>query len=166
MEIELVSFPCDDALWRAPSAAEWFAVAHTPSPHGVGMSRVYGVTVQDALAALADPSGIDSGVAVPLTSFGLFILIHAILRNIPLPHSPLGGWSRCTRAASRAERTRRTQLMLDNWLQMWLKSPEAAWSRHNGTVGLGEKPPLMCNSLPLYWLAQVACGRTLEPGPG
>ncbi|KAJ7894222.1 hypothetical protein B0H14DRAFT_3426991 [Mycena olivaceomarginata] len=94
MEIELVSFPCDDALWRAPSAAEWFAVAHTPSPHGVGMSRVYGVTVQDALAALAAPSGIDSGVAVPLTSFGLFILIHAILRNIPLPHSPLGADAR------------------------------------------------------------------------
>ncbi|KAJ7810709.1 hypothetical protein B0H14DRAFT_3480381 [Mycena olivaceomarginata] len=94
MEIELVSFPCDDALWRAPSAAEWFAVAHTPSPHGVGMSRVYGVTVQDALAALAAPSGIDSSIAVPLTSFGLFILIHAILRNIPLPHSPLGADAR------------------------------------------------------------------------
>ncbi|KAJ7810707.1 hypothetical protein B0H14DRAFT_2378941 [Mycena olivaceomarginata] len=156
MEIELLPLPCDDALWHARSAAEWFAVAHTPSPHGAGVSRVYGMSVQDALAARAALPGTDPTDAVLLPSFGLFILIHAILRNIFPARSPLGGWPRCTRAASREERTHWTQLMLDNWLHMWLKSPQAFRSQENGTVGLGEQPLFVCDSLPLYWLAQVA----------
>ncbi|KAJ7894224.1 hypothetical protein B0H14DRAFT_2334520 [Mycena olivaceomarginata] len=156
MEIELLPLPCDDALWRARSAAEWFAVAHAPSPHSAGVSRVYGMSVQDALAARAAPPDTDPTDAVLLSSFGLFILIHAILRNIFPARSPLGGWSRCTRAASREERTHWTQLMLDNWLHMWLKSPQATRSQENGTVGLGEQPLFVCDSLPLYWLAQVA----------
>ncbi|KAJ7876312.1 hypothetical protein B0H14DRAFT_2568266 [Mycena olivaceomarginata] len=46
MEIELVPLPCDDALWRARSAAEWFAVAHTPSPHSAGVSKTRSRLVQ------------------------------------------------------------------------------------------------------------------------
>ncbi|KAJ7304833.1 hypothetical protein DFH08DRAFT_1089106 [Mycena albidolilacea] len=156
MEIELLPLPCDDALWHARSAAEWFAIAHTPSPHSVGVSRVYGINVQDALAARAAPPDTDSTDAVFLPPFGLFILIHAILRNIFPERSPPGDWSRCMQAASREERTHWTQLMLDNWLHMWLKSPQATRSQENGTVGLGEQSFLVCDSLPLYWLAQVA----------
>jgi hypothetical protein len=114
------------------------------------------MSVQDALAAHAAPPNTDPTDAVLLPPFGLFILIHAILRNIFPARSPLEGWSRCTRAASREERTHWTQLMLDNWLHMWLKSPQATWSQENGTVGLGEQPLFVCDSLPLYWLAQVA----------
>ncbi|KAJ7875757.1 hypothetical protein B0H14DRAFT_2568609 [Mycena olivaceomarginata] len=129
MEIELLPLPCNDALW----------LAHTPSPHSAGVSRVYGMSVQDALAARAAPPDTDPTDAVLLPPFGLFILIHAILRNIFPARSPLEGWSRRTRAASRKERTHRTQLMLDNWLHMWLESPQATRSQENGTIKLGEQ---------------------------
>jgi hypothetical protein len=46
--------------------------------------------------------------------------------------------------------------MLDNWLHMWLKSPQATWSQENGTVGLGEQLLFVYGLLPLYWFAQVA----------
>ncbi|KAJ7659585.1 hypothetical protein DFH06DRAFT_1402575 [Mycena polygramma] len=48
-----VHLPCDEALWHASSATAWFAAAHTPSPYGVGIQKVYGVNMQHALAALA-----------------------------------------------------------------------------------------------------------------
>jgi hypothetical protein len=48
------------------------------------------------------------------------------------------------------------QLILDNWLHMWLKNPQATRSRENSTVGLGEEPLFVFGSLPLYWFAQVA----------
>jgi hypothetical protein len=119
------------------------------------------MSVQEALAARAAPPDTDPTDAVFLPPFELFILIHAILRNIFPARSPLGGWSHCTQAATREERTHWTQLMLDNWLHMWLKSPQATRSPENGTVGLGEQLLFVCDSLPLYWLAQVALWQNL-----
>ncbi|KAJ7364495.1 hypothetical protein DFH08DRAFT_798829 [Mycena albidolilacea] len=49
-----------------------------------------------------------------------------------------------------------TQLILDNWLHMWLKSPQATWLQENGTVGPGEQLLFVYGLLPLYWFAQVA----------
>ncbi|KAJ7927646.1 hypothetical protein B0H13DRAFT_2653376 [Mycena leptocephala] len=121
-----VQLPCDDALWRARSAAEWSAAAHTPSPYGVGSARIYGVRMQRVLAALATPSpNRDSAPAsasaatdIILPPFALLLLIHTILRNIavaqrapppggdyarqlaaPLAHEPRG---RCPHASTGA----------------------------------------------------------------
>ncbi|KAF8175608.1 hypothetical protein K438DRAFT_1847413 [Mycena galopus ATCC 62051] len=168
-----VPLPCDDALWRAPSPAEWYAAAHMPSPYGVGIPRIYGVSMQHALTALAIPPGvnpINSDARLPLTSFGLFILIHTILQKISVAKrraTPPSWWS-CfaeaqvttemagAAAAGNAEFTFRTQVVLDNWLQMWLKTPEAR-SQTNGVQGpAGSKAPSVYNPLPFYWLAQVS----------
>ncbi|KAF8142511.1 hypothetical protein K438DRAFT_1994918 [Mycena galopus ATCC 62051] len=168
-----VPLPCDDALWHAPSPAEWYAAAHMPSPYGVGIPRIYGVSMQHALTALAIPPGINpinSDARLPLTSFGLFILIHTILQKISVAKrraTPPRGWSCFTEAqvttemagagaAGNADFTLRTQVVLDNWLQMWLKTPEAR-SQANGVQGhTGSKAPFVYNPLPFYWLAQVS----------
>ncbi|KAF7364561.1 Zinc finger protein klf1 [Mycena venus] len=182
-ELLSVYLPCDDALWRAQSATEWFAAAHTPSPYGVGIPRIYGVGMQSALAALARPPGTHSSVGdananatdvahLTLPSFALFILIHTVLRNIsvaqrsPPPPPPAGGWSCFAADQPSADFTFRNQVLLDNWLQIWLKSPEAASTQDNGTGNSAAlKPPFVCNSLPFYWLAQVSLWENSWSGP-
>ncbi|KAJ7652454.1 hypothetical protein DFH06DRAFT_1418953, partial [Mycena polygramma] len=152
-----VHLPCDEELWHAPSAADWFTVAHTPSPYGVGIDRIYGVNMQRALAALATPAPPSSVAAdtaapthtaagQPLPPFALFLLIHTVLRTIsmlPPLQAP---------ANAGAEFTRRMQGVLDNWLQLWRLTPEAAQESEGGAP----IPPFVCNSLPFYWIAQLS----------
>ncbi|KAJ7301484.1 fungal-specific transcription factor domain-containing protein [Mycena albidolilacea] len=152
--------PCDEALWRAPSAVEWFSAAHMPSPYGVGIARVYGVGTHKALMALiisptANPAAaIDTSAAgLPITSFGLFVLIHIILRSISLAQ-------RSPSPNHDPEAMFQTQMMLDNWLKIWLNSAEAALSE-----GVAQRPPFVCDSMPLYWLAQVSLWESSWSGP-
>ncbi|KAJ7015778.1 hypothetical protein C8F04DRAFT_716528 [Mycena alexandri] len=182
-----VHLPCDDALWRAQTAAEWFTAAHTPGIYGVGMQRIYGVSMQRAFKALSTPLTAsnydDDATRLPLTPFGLFILIHTVLRNISVARTartpPPGGWScfamvaapvaptnRVDADADKAEFTFRTQVVLDNWLQLWLTSPETALELNGGGSGAGEQQlPFVCNSLPFHWLAQVSLWENSLDGP-
>ncbi|KAJ6582376.1 hypothetical protein B0H19DRAFT_1252478 [Mycena capillaripes] len=156
-----IHLPCEDALWQASSAVEWLSAVHTPSPYGTGIERIYGANMQDALRFLMTPPSVNSdfnsaSAGLPtLTPFALFLLIYTILRNIAVAQqAPLGGWSCFTLAPSGAEFTSRTQSMLDNWLSLWLASPEAAVPvQENGNRE--QEPPFIYNSLPFYWLAQV-----------
>ncbi|KAJ7663078.1 hypothetical protein DFH06DRAFT_1394952 [Mycena polygramma] len=162
-----VHLPCDEELWHAPSAADWFTLAHTPSPYGVGIDRIYGVNMQRALAALATPAPPSSVAAdaaapthtaagQPLPPFALFLLIHTVLRTICVavaqkrapPMPPTGGaHTRSSLAAmlpppqapanAGAEFTRRMQ---------------AAQESEGGAP----IPPFVCNSLPFYWIAQLS----------
>ncbi|KAJ7174139.1 fungal-specific transcription factor domain-containing protein [Mycena crocata] len=168
-----VHLPCDDALWRARTAAEWFRTAHTPSPYGVGVARLYGVSMQHALTTLAKPtnpsaSPDETNTRLALTPFALFLLIHTVLRNISVAQRapPPGGWSCFALVAAPgvvdANFTFRTQVVLDNWLQLWLTSPEATMPQATGTT---QEPPFVCNSLPFYWLAQVSLWETSGTGP-
>ncbi|KAJ7615656.1 fungal-specific transcription factor domain-containing protein [Mycena polygramma] len=187
-----VHLPCDEELWHAPSAADWFTVAHTPSPYGIGIDRIYGVNMQRALAALATPAPpapaapADSAASTPashrpLPSFALFLLIHTVLRNICVaiaqqrasPVPPTGGAHKHSSLAAMlppprapaiagAEFTLRMQGVLDNWLQLWLLTPEAAQESESGAP----VPPFVCNSLPFYWLAQVSLWENSWAAPG
>ncbi|KAJ7245356.1 hypothetical protein B0H12DRAFT_785271 [Mycena haematopus] len=172
-----VPLPCDDALWRAPGPAEWFAAAYMPSPYGVGVSRIYGVSMREALNALATPPDVNCSdvgnhgtpaARLPLTSFGLFILIHTVLQNISVAQrtTPPGGWSCFTQVTTGgpggSEFTFRTQVVLDNWLEVWLKSPEASTQDNGHCV---QKAPFVCNSLPFYWIAQVSLWENSWSGP-
>jgi hypothetical protein len=171
-----VPLPCDDALWCAPRATDWLAAAYTPGPgpYDVGFipTRIYGLGMQRALASLATPPPPSTvpnrptllALALPLSSFGLFILIHTVLRNICVAQRPPprgSGWSSSSHSSSHlssmsyhapascAEFAWKTQVVLDNWLQIWRESPEA---QAGATQGL----PFVCNSSPFYWLAQVS----------
>ncbi|KAJ6548675.1 hypothetical protein B0H19DRAFT_1161593 [Mycena capillaripes] len=172
-----VHLPCDDALWRASSAVEWLAAVHTPSAYGVGIERIYGVSMQRALKSLALPPGDNSdlsstGAGHPtLTPFALFLLIHTVLRNIAVAQRapPQGGWSCFTlvapQAPSGADFASQTQSMLDNWLQLWLASPDAGLpAQENSATVSGQEPPFVGNSLPFYWLAQVLLWETPSAG--
>ncbi|KAJ7273751.1 fungal-specific transcription factor domain-containing protein [Mycena rebaudengoi] len=154
-----VHLPCDDALWQASSASEWFKIAHTPSPYGVGIERIYGVGMQHALSTLTHAEKSSAEMPLTLNPFALFILIHTILRNISVAQAehrspPVGGWS-CFAMVSAAivpdDFTSKTQLVLDNWLHLWLNSPDAKPLQDNAAA----EPPFVYNSLPFYWLAQV-----------
>ncbi|KAJ7720852.1 hypothetical protein DFH07DRAFT_760681 [Mycena maculata] len=146
-----VHLPCDDALWSAHGATEWFAVAHTPSPYGVGSERIYGVSMQRALAVLSTPNtdcnstslgSKNSGLRLP--PFALFLLIHTVLRNISVAQRELPWFATlATQAPGGTD-----QVVLDNWLHLWLTSPEVA--------SPAQQPPFVYNSLPFYWLAQVS----------
>ncbi|KAJ6486523.1 fungal-specific transcription factor domain-containing protein [Mycena vitilis] len=153
-----VHLPCDDELWNAPSAADWFNIAHTPSPYGIGMDRIYGVKMHLALATLATPAPPSAApdaaapprtpAGPPLPPFALFLLIHTILRTIWGAGVQRGASS----GGDGAEFTQRMQGVLDNWLRLWLLAPEATRESDSGE----EIPPFVCNSLPFYWIAQLA----------
>ncbi|KAJ7704789.1 hypothetical protein B0H17DRAFT_1038568 [Mycena rosella] len=170
-----VNLPCDDGLWRARTAEEWSSVAHTPSPYGTGRARIYGVSMQRALTALSPPAPSDSTAPdipgrLQLPPFALFLLIHTVLRNIAVAQRapPPGGWS-CfalvTAQTGGADFMLRTQIVLDNWLQLWLTCPEAAPPAQEGTAA-AQEPPFVCNSLPFYWLAQMSLWETSASGSG
>ncbi|KAJ6614784.1 hypothetical protein B0H10DRAFT_2043365 [Mycena sp. CBHHK59/15] len=156
-----VHLPCDDALWQAASATEWFDIAHTPSPYGIGIERIYGVSMQYALTTLGQ--GEKSSIRLSLNPFALFILIHTILRNISVSQAesrapPVGGWSCFAMVSSVVpdDFTFITQLVLDNWLHLWLNSPDAK------PQDSAKEPPFVYNSLPFYWLAQVSLWENVE----
>jgi hypothetical protein len=131
-----------------------------PSPYGVGIARVYGVGTHKALMALIIPPTVNPAAAIdtsaaglPITTFGLFVLIHIILRSISLAQ-------RSPSPNHDPEAMFQTQMMLDNWLKIWLNSAEAALSE-----GVAQRPPFVCDSMPLYWLAQVSLWENSWSGP-
>jgi hypothetical protein len=124
--------------------------------------------MQQALTVLATPPTVnldtvnhnETVARLHLTPFALFLLIHTVLRNISIAQRvPRGGWSCFALVAaqmpSSAEFTFRMQVILDNWLQLWLSSPEAVLPAQESSSS-GHEPPFVCNSLPFYWLAQVS----------
>jgi hypothetical protein len=79
LEIE-INPPCDDALWRAQTFAEWYKVQRPPSPYGIGLSRMLRTNMRFTLASLKDRStSIVPSTVNPLASF---VLIHSILRDV------------------------------------------------------------------------------------
>ncbi|KAF7795522.1 hypothetical protein EIP86_006684 [Pleurotus ostreatoroseus] len=148
-----VPLPCEDGLWRANTWREWRAVLGTPSAYGSRRARFCPPNLQTALARLASdntlscsPSSPDSPHTSPtppllVTPFAHFVLSHAILRQLfedCLDRRPLDA-----HAGGLA-----VQLMLHNWLQSWLRSPETPDYAHG-------EPLFLHDALPFYWIAQV-----------
>ncbi|KAJ7616001.1 hypothetical protein FB45DRAFT_1064171 [Roridomyces roridus] len=176
-ELDGVFLPCDEALWGAASAPEWYAVMYTPTPYAMGVGRIYGVRMGVALNALyADPGVVSSDgdpdqaqaqeqslECPPLPPFALFLLIHTVLKNISVAQREANGGAH---GPAHREFMARTQSVLDNWLRMWLASPDAApegagdsstiAAAVDGASGKEREPPFVCNPLPFYSLAQVS----------
>ncbi|KAF8996539.1 fungal-specific transcription factor domain-containing protein [Cyathus striatus] len=140
-----INLPCDEALWIAGNARDWYQALQTPSPYGVGPARSAGVSMQLALDVLADTR--PSAIIVPLNPFAHFILIHTILRNIHA-HTIVG--TSAGNSCMPKQSLYALQFALHNWLRMWTNSPEA--SRYEE---MGSEPPFVYNVLPFYWLAQA-----------
>ncbi|PBK59688.1 hypothetical protein ARMSODRAFT_774712 [Armillaria solidipes] len=159
-----MNLPCDDALWKAQSAAEWMDLLQKPSPYGMGSTRLYGVGMQQALTSLGEirlptsPS--------PLNPFSQFILIHTILRNIyfsySMPDSSNDTASSSSTSSSPEPSGREdrrgsqfaNQYALTNWLRMWMSCPDTM--KPEDEKEGDEEPPFAHNALPFYWLAQIS----------
>jgi len=150
-----INLPCDDSLWRAQSAREWYQIQRTPSPYGVGTSRLLGVSMQMALAALRDAS--PPVVPYTINPFGCFVLINSILRDVfstsPLQPSNTGGMHSMLPGGMSAINSVMHQCSIHNWHRLWSSCPDAAQFEKPG-----QKTSFVCNPTPYYWLARFAEG--------
>ncbi|KAJ7782826.1 hypothetical protein B0H16DRAFT_1494514 [Mycena metata] len=75
-----LQLPCEDSLWTAASADEWFSILQTPSRrYQSSRDRLIGPDLGTNLAAMLDPQFIP---APNLSLFAHFILVHAILCDL------------------------------------------------------------------------------------
>ncbi|KAJ6593637.1 fungal-specific transcription factor domain-containing protein [Mycena capillaripes] len=133
-----LQLPCEQPLWRAGSAQEWFSILSTSSP---SEDRLTGPDFSTNLASMNDPQFTPTF----LSCFAHFVLIHTILRDlfaacsqtINVPSDP----------PSPAILT--AQHALHNWLRSWTTS-------HVHYQPDPEDPSFFENVLPFYWLGQVA----------
>jgi len=148
-----INLPCDDTLWRAQSAREWYQVQRTPSSYGSGNSRLLGVSMQMALAALREPT--PSMVPYALNPFASFIVLNSILRDVfSLSPTNTGGMqaSLMMNGGMSGANTVMIQCALLNWQRMWSNSPEAQSDKQ------GQRASFVFNPTPYYWLARFAEG--------
>lgn len=156
--------PCEDALWKASTATEWFLALQKPSPYGSINERLMGVSMPRVMAEYTQQRTPE--VPIPLNPFAQFILIHAILRNLfsvclasRLPTSttstsPQNSQQAPTNGSNSEvvdQEIMTLQYALHSWLQGWLAGPEIP-----RPLGTDEEPPFMTNALPYYWLGQVS----------
>lgn len=163
MEIKL---PCDEVLWKAESAKEWYHAMHTPSPYGAGPRRLACISMQQALASL--DISVPPEVQAQLNPFSHFIIIHTILRNVfssppPTPSAHLNGYDPFNRNDSPSSpnlgsgSTTLNEYVLQNWLQMWTHNSEGMLSEsrfeHEASPS---SMPFVASCMPFYWLAHYA----------
>ncbi|KII92001.1 hypothetical protein PLICRDRAFT_103263 [Plicaturopsis crispa FD-325 SS-3] len=151
-----VCLPCEDALWKATSASEWYLLLQDATPaYGDINARLTGVSTQTALAQLMQPRPVNN--PTHLNPFAHLLLIHAILKDLSSPLLP-GDANACPAAAAASPEERveqhvyMMQFGLHNWLQSWLASPDLLAV----TTSENEEPPYLFNALPYYWLGQVS----------
>ena len=154
LEIE-INLPCDDALWRAQTSAEWYKIQQVPSLYGMGISRILGTNMQFALASLKDRS--TSAVPSIVNPFASFILIHSILRDIFSVHDirTTHGSSPHTCMIDHGGINDMDTIVIESSLHKWQKM----WSANPETVHSGENShglPFVSNAIPFYWLARLA----------
>ncbi|KAH9839436.1 uncharacterized protein C8Q71DRAFT_856049 [Rhodofomes roseus] len=150
--------PCEDALWTASSAEEWFAILRKPSRYGTMQQRLSGPRLQRSYAKLAAPSEALSPPPV-FNPWQHLILIHVLLRQLfeefieaRSPESE-GGQPAAAPGTQpeyiSQERIFSFQATLHRWLQSWLQSPESPQYSEL-------EPRFVEQALPYYWIAQVA----------
>ncbi|KAK0225469.1 hypothetical protein IW262DRAFT_1265991 [Armillaria fumosa] len=153
--------PCDEALWKAQSAQEWYELLQKPSVYGTGADRLYGVGMQQALINLGEIRLAASHT--PLNPFSQFILIHTILQSIYECYSssdtPTSSPNPTSDGEGRQGNYFTTQCTLHNWLQTWIHCPDTVKRECEC-----EEPPFAFNALPFYWLAQISLLAIQEGG--
>jgi hypothetical protein len=138
-----LQLPCEDELWKAGSAEEWFSILQTPSLYP-SERRLTGHDMCTNLASMNGPQFIPTP---SLSRFSHFVLIHAILRDLFAACSePVPDPSRSEGAAP-SQAMLSVQYGLHNWLQSW-----TTCTNHLPDT---EEPSFFNDALPFYWLGQV-----------
>ncbi|KAI0036580.1 fungal-specific transcription factor domain-containing protein [Vararia minispora EC-137] len=145
------SLPSDDALWRANSSREWLDVLRMqhPSPYGSPSARLTGFGVKNALSVLGAMHV--TPLALPLSAFAHFFLVHAVLMSIYTP-----AFDPSPSADAQGSDSFVLQHALHNWFNSWTHAPDADIGGGGGGGGGGEMPRLVQNARPYYLLAQVS----------
>ncbi|KAJ6497822.1 fungal-specific transcription factor domain-containing protein [Mycena sanguinolenta] len=139
------NMPCEEALWKAGSAEEWFSVLQTPSIHYSSQRRLTGLDMRTSLASMNDPQFIPTY----LSRFCHFVIIHTILRDLFIacsePMQPVSELSSGGQVHSEAILS--AQYALHNWLH--------SWTMCASREPLMGDPSFFNDALPFYWLGQV-----------
>ncbi|KAF7345373.1 hypothetical protein MVEN_01555200 [Mycena venus] len=141
-----LQMPCEDDLWMAGSAEEWFSVLQTPSMQSF-QQRLIGSDLCSNLASMNDSEFIPTPT---VNRFSHFILIHAILRDLfAVCSEPINSASDPSRGRQApSQGLLAVQYALHNWLRSW-----TLCTAHARSIG---DPSFFNDVLPFYWLGQVA----------
>jgi len=72
-----ICFPCEDALWDARCAEDWYTVLSTNSSYGSSTERLQGMDMAYAMDNICALRQLEPPIM--MTSFGLFIAVHVVL---------------------------------------------------------------------------------------
>ncbi|KAJ4483676.1 hypothetical protein J3R30DRAFT_3283945 [Lentinula aciculospora] len=144
----IFNLPCDDKLWRAQSASEWWEELHRGSRYGNAHERLNCPTLPSILQLVFEPRTTQMKA---ISYFAHWAVIHGIVGRL---------FTLCTNGPLFLRNSLGTldqefhgiQYALHNWLQWWMKRPEIIDSNPPEEA----EPPFMRNPLPFYWLGQVA----------
>ncbi|CAA7262767.1 unnamed protein product [Cyclocybe aegerita] len=156
-----INLPCDDAVWRAQNARDWYQIQRAPSPYGTGALRLLGPNMQMAMSTLTEPT--PPAIPYILNPFSNFVLINTILLDVfsSSPNPALGSLMTPTPASSSILNNGMPgspgnsvliQCALHNWQRLWSSCPEAAHCEKQGP----SLTPFICSALSFYWLARFA----------
>lgn len=130
-----LGLPCENDLWQADTAADWYTVLQRPSPYGTTQaSRLAGMCIPKMMAYLSETRTIPA--AIPQSAFAHFVLIHIILKQLFL--YCVGGKPPGAKPGAADEMDPemfKLQFSLHNWLQNWRNSPDSRTE-----AGPGEPP--------------------------
>lgn len=114
------NLPCDNKLWHAQSASDWWAELHRESPYGNAQDRLTCPTLPKLLHLVFEPQSITEIIAI--SYFAHWAVIHGIIARL---------FTVCTEAAQSSiganalnQEIFAIQFALHNWLQLWMKRPE------------------------------------------
>ncbi|KAJ3733771.1 hypothetical protein DFJ43DRAFT_994550 [Lentinula guzmanii] len=148
------SLPCDNELWRAKSASEWWTELHRVSPYGSSHERLNCPTLPSLMRLVLEPR---TPQLKAISYFAHWAVIHGVIGRLftLCSNRRLPSQSSASSPASSDPLDQEiygVQVALHNWLQWWMKRPEANLPNNAEEM----EPPFMQNPLPFYWLGQVA----------
>ncbi|KIL68871.1 hypothetical protein M378DRAFT_184747 [Amanita muscaria Koide BX008] len=146
-EVQL-NLPCEDVMWQATSAAEWYRILQNTSSSGTYQTRLTGFNFEKTLSHISEARFLTAHV--PLNPFAHFVLVHAILRKLFCVGSEMRKPDGEREREVKGQKIVELQFALHNWLQSWDQSLDKPRTNHN------DEPPFISNVLPFYWLGQVA----------
>ncbi|THV06709.1 hypothetical protein K435DRAFT_710917 [Dendrothele bispora CBS 962.96] len=147
-----VYLPCENKLWNAKTADEWWSALQEESPYGDGHSRLIGQSLLGMIDLVYETRVLASPVA--LSPFAHFVLAHSILRHLFTICSESRLQQNDVPAITSPENLPQQmygiEFALHNWFRSWMHCPEKVQPKPD------EEPPFMQNALPFFWLGQVA----------
>ncbi|KAF5345367.1 hypothetical protein D9758_008500 [Tetrapyrgos nigripes] len=146
-----VCLPCENKLWNAKTAPEWWAVLQEESAYGAYHIRLMGQSLVHMIDLVSQPRELTTPAI--LSPLAHFVLIHSILRHLFTICSETRLRPADNNTLINSEFVEQQligiEFALNNWFLSWMKCPEKVKAKKD------EEPPFMQHALPFYWLGWV-----------